>query len=260
VGVPEADVIATGGPSGEPGSAPAEVPVASSPIDSARCAGVPPLGPDGSPPPAPPHAPLGEDLEVPGDRPLYWLAGDAGDSRVLVYLHGMCGDVTAADFFREAVRAHGTLVALRGDKHCTSDRFKWRDEPSKMHQRIRKALDVVQARRGGELNLESVVLFGYSQGAERAEKLAERYPKLFPRVVLGGPPMRASPVRLRGVSAVAVLGGELETTENMRAGADALLAAGIRSRFFSIECAYHGWYGTNAEAQMSEVLAWIAAP
>jgi hypothetical protein len=61
------------------------------------------------------HLPLGQEVEVPGDRPLYLLPGNDGDARVIVYLHGMCGDVAAADYFREAVRAYGSLLALRGD-------------------------------------------------------------------------------------------------------------------------------------------------
>jgi predicted esterase len=225
-----------------------------------HCAGVPPLGPDGTPPPAPPHTRLGHDVDVPGDKPIYWLPGDSGDPRVIVYLHGLCGDVSAADFFREAVRKHGSLLGLRGDTACPGERFKWRDGPSEMHRRILRALQRAQELRGGGLDISRVLLFGYSQGADRAEKLAERYPQLFSRVVLGGPPMRASPTRLARASAVAILGGELETTENMQAGAQALAAAGIRSRFFMLDCAYHGWYGSSAEEQLSEVLQWISTP
>jgi predicted esterase len=229
-------------------------------LDTGHCAGVAPLGPDGTPPPAPPHAPLGEDWDVPGDRPVYVLPGEPGDPRVIVYLHGMCGDVTAADYFREAVRAHGTLVALRGDTPCAGDRFKWRDDPSRIQERLRAALALVEAKRGSALMRSSMLLFGYSQGAERAEKLAAHFPKLYPHVVLGGPPMRASANRLARAARVAILGGELETTENMRAGVEALTLAGVRARYFALDCAYHGYYGSNAETQLSEVLDWVSAP
>ena len=95
---------------------------------------------------------------------------------------------------------------------------------------------------------------------EGSTKLAQQYPKLFPRVVLGGPPMRASATRLAAAQRVAVLGGELETTETMRAGAEALQTAGIGCRYFTLECAYHGYYGTRPEQQLSEVLDWVASP
>ena len=227
-------------------------------IDGGRCGSVPPLGPEGEVPPAPPHLSLGVDVDIPGDRSAYVLPGDPGDARVIVYLHGMCGDVAAADYFREAVRQHGTLLALRGDTLCAGDRFKWRDDPPRVLERIRAALKRVNDQHGTSLSLKGALLFGYSQGADRAEKLAAEYPKLFPRVVLGGPPMRASPLKLGRAARVAILGGELETTDTMHEGADALTAAGISCRFFTLECAYHGYYGINAEAQLAEVLAWVS--
>jgi predicted esterase len=227
---------------------------------AARCANVPPLLPNGAVPPAPPHAPLGQDVSIRGDRPAYVLPGEAGDPRVIVYLPGMCGDATAADHFREAARAHGTLIAVRGDTPCDNGRFKWRDDPAKIQARIRVAFEHVNAERGGDLRLEQALLFGYSQGADRAEKVAALYPKQYPRVVLGGPPLKPSPTRLAHARRVVVLGGELETTANMRAGLDALQAAGIVSRFVTLECAYHGYFGTSAEAQLTDVLDWVSLP
>lgn len=225
-----------------------------------RCSSVPPLLQNGATPPAPPHEPWGEDVPVPGDRPAYVLPGEEGDPRVVIYLPGMCGDSTAADHFRKAARAHGTLIAIRGDAECPNGRFKWRDGPARIHERIRAAFEEVNATRGGVLRLQEAVLFGYSQGAERAERLAALYPSHYPRLVLGGPPQKASPSRLARAARVAFLGGELETTRNMRAGYDALRGAGITARFFTLDCAYHGWFGTNAEQQLAEVLDWVSAP
>jgi len=197
---------------------------------------------------------------VPDDRPVYVLPGNPGDPRVIVYLPGMCGDATAADYFRDAVRAHGTLIALRGDTPCENGRFKWRDDASKIQTRIRTAFKRVNAQRNGQLKFEQALLFGYSQGADRAEKVAQLYPQQYPRVVLGGPPMKASPVKLARAKRVAILGGELETTENMHIGVDALQNAGIACRFFTLECAYHGYFGTSSETQLAEVLDWVTAP
>jgi hypothetical protein len=224
-----------------------------------HCAGVPALTVEGNAPPAPPHLLLGQEIDVPGDRSLYLLPGEVGDTRLIVYLHGMCGDIAAADYFREAVRAHGSLLALRGDTPCAGDRFKWRDSPGKILQRIRTGLKRVNEVNGSALTLSGALLFGYSQGADRAEKLAAEFPTIFPRVVLGGPPLPPSPEKLGHLKRVAVLGGELETTERMREGFDALQAARIPSRFFTLECAYHGYYGTRAEAQLLEALDWVSA-
>ncbi|MES1184013.1 MAG: hypothetical protein ABUL60_09360 [Myxococcales bacterium] len=240
------------------GSPPPESPApVQEPTPPVHCADAPALLPDGSVPPVPPHAPLGHDVDIPGDRPAYVLPGNPGDSRVIVYLHGMCGDATAADFFRGAVRAHGTLIAVRGDTPCENGRFKWRDDASKIQMRIRAAFAQVNAE-SGQLTLEGALLFGYSQGAERAERVAARFPDHYPRVVLGGPPTKASPLKLSRARRVAILGGELETTENMRAGFDALVAAGIGARFFTLDCAYHGYFGSNAEGQLGEVLDWVS--
>jgi predicted esterase len=214
---------------------------------------------DGSVPPAPPHAPLGQDVDIPGDRAAYVLPGNPDDPRVIVYLHGMCGDITAADYFRESVRAHGTLIALRGDTPCENGRFKWRDDASKIQTRIHAAFKRVNELGTGQLTLDGALLFGYSQGAERAERVASRFPQQYPRLVLGGPPTKASPLKLARAQRVAILGGELETTENMRAGHDALVAAGIASRFFTLDCAYHGYFGANAESQLGQVLDWVSA-
>ena len=230
------------------------------PVTPEHCASAPKLLPDGAVPPAPPHPPLGQDIDIPDDRPAYILPGNAGDPRVIVYLHGMCGDITAPDYFREAVRAHGTLIAVRGDTRCANGRFKWRDDASKIQMRIRAAFERVNAALGGALDLDTALLFGYSQGAERAERVAALYPKRYPRLVLGGPPTKASPQRLARAQRVAILGGELETTETMRLGHDALITAGIPSRFFTLDCAYHGYFGEHAESQLTEVLDWVTAP
>jgi predicted esterase len=237
-----------------------EEPLPEAPAAVPRCASVPPLLPNGAAPPVPPHEPLGHEVPVPGDRDVYVLPGEADDPRVIVYLPGMCGDVTAADHFREAAKAHGTLISVRGDTECPNGRFKWRDDPAEIQSRIVTAFERVNAQRGGTLTLEKALLFGYSQGADRAERIAALYPKRYGRLVLGGPPQKASPVRLARAERVAFLGGELETTENMRAGYEALRTAGITTRFFTLECAYHGWFGTSAESQLAEALDWVTAP
>jgi pimeloyl-ACP methyl ester carboxylesterase len=257
---PAPSTLTTAGAGATADSTAASADAASAAAPEEHCASAPKLLADGSVPPAPPHAPLGEEVDVPGDRSVYVLPGNPGDARVIIYLHGMCGDSTAADFFREAARAHGTLIALRGDTPCENGRFKWRADPSTIQSRIRAAFKRVNELRNAELDLGQALLFGYSQGAERAERIAALYPKQYPRVVLGGPPTKASPQRLAHAKRVAIFGGELETTENMRAGFDALVGANIPARFFTLDCAYHGYFGSSAESQLAEVLDWVSVP
>ena len=88
-----------------------------------------------------------------------------------------------------------------------------------------------------------MTLFGYSQGAVRAEALARYYAKRYPRVILGGPPRRLKVEHFKHVQAIAVFGGELENTSDMLGGADDLIAAGFRARFFLLPSVDHGDFG-----------------
>lgn len=226
-------------------------------------------GGDGAPEPSaaahdaaatPPSEPAGVEVPVRGDSPLYVLEGAPDDPRAIVYLHGRCGQVHAVDAFRGAAAEHGTLIALRGDKPCPEQRRRWGSDLDELHKRIQQALRTVKKRRNGVLNTTEVTLFGYSQGAHRAQGLAKRYPRVYPRVVLGGPPTRPSPEHLSKARAIAVFGGDRETTETMQLGAADLVAAGKRAQFFLLPCAGHGEFGPEAERRMSEILSFVSDP
>ena len=101
-------------------------------------------GSDASAPPAPSlptHIPVTppsyEVLDAGSDRPIRVLPAAKPGRRVLVYLHGYCGDVNAVGAFVPAAAAHGTLIALLGDQPCKDKpgRFKW----STRHPRPRSA-------------------------------------------------------------------------------------------------------------------------
>jgi pimeloyl-ACP methyl ester carboxylesterase len=173
----------------------------------------------------------------------------------------MCGNPEAMDDWSPLASHYGTLVVLRADVPC-GDRpgSKWPQDVNVIQSRIDRAIEAVAERRGGVLDRDELVLIGYSQGAHRGERLAEAFPERYPYLILGGPPGTASPERLARARAVAILGGERENTEHMRAGVDALSGAGLRARFFLLPRVGHGAYGPEAPQVLGQVFAWLFAP
>jgi pimeloyl-ACP methyl ester carboxylesterase len=197
-------------------------------------------------------------VPVPGDKPLYVIHAAPEVTRPIVYLHGWCGRPEAPEAFKQAAARHGTLISLTAELECPNGRTRWhKQRTGAQHERIQRALSVVREARGGALDPEKLVLFGYSQGAARAYRLAMRFPSAYPRLVLGGPPERPAPGWFPGARAIAVLGGERETTEAMRDGTAALQEAGKLARYFLIPSARHGDFGPQAEPLMDEVFSWL---
>jgi pimeloyl-ACP methyl ester carboxylesterase len=205
-----------------------------------------------------------EVLDAGSDRPIRVLPAARPGRRVLVYLHGYCGDVNAVGAFVSAAAAHGTLIALLGDQPCKDKpgRFKWSSDTHALDQRITRAIRLVNGAHSWDLDASDVTLFGYSQGAVRAEALARYYAKRYPRVILGGPPRRLKVEHFKHVQAIAVFGGELENTSDMLGGADDLIAAGFRARFFLLPGVDHGDFGGELAGNLalSEILDFVSAP
>jgi predicted esterase len=210
-------------------------------------------------PSLPPGVQPGEPVlvPVPGDKPVLVVHAPAANRRAIVYLHGMCGNVRAVESWKSAAARHGTLIGLVGDRACAGGKFKWGKSVEPIQARIEAAFETVRVARGGLLDVGDQVLFGYSQGADRASLLARRYPAHYGRVVLGGPSRQPKLVHLGETRAVAVFGGEFETTYHMRSGAEVLSAAGKPARFFLLPSAKHGEYGPHGNRVIDEVLAWV---
>jgi predicted esterase len=244
----------------------------SSPIASVSAA-VSARAPAPTPPPdnpssaadAPPHLlvapPNYTIVEAGWDRPIRVLPSRTASPRALVYLHGYCGDVNAPGAFVPAAAEHGTLIALLGDQPCKDKpgRFKWSNDIVGLDERIKRALRLVNRALKLELDSKDITLFGYSQGAVRAESLARYYGKHYPRVILGGPPRRPKPEHFTGVRAIAVFGGEKEDTHDMRSGAEDMIAAGERAHFFLLPGVDHGDFGGEIAGNRSiaEVLNFV---
>jgi predicted esterase len=247
---------------------PAHAPVASvsGAVSAAPPAPTPPPDPSSSTRDAPPHllvTPPNYTLVDAGwDRPIRVLPAAMPGPRVLVYLHGYCGDVNAPGAFVPAAAAHGTLIALLGDQPCKDKpgRFKWSQDIHGLDERIKRAVRLVNRALKLELDPKDITLFGYSQGAARAESLARYYSKHYPRVILGGPPRRPKPEHFTGVHVIAVFGGEKEDTHDMLGGAQDMIAAGERARFFLLPGVDHGDFGGEIEGNRSlqEVLEFVS--
>jgi predicted esterase len=228
-----------------------------------------PEAPDaGSVPTLPTHIPVPapnyELLDAGSDRPIRVLPARNPGRRVLVYLHGYCGDVNAVGAFVPSAAEHGALIALLGDQPCKGKpgRFKWSSDTHALDQRIQRAIRLVNRTHQWNLDVHDVTLFGYSQGAVRAEALVRYYAKRYPRVILGGPPRRLQVEHFKHVQAIAVFGGELENTHDMVSGADDLNAAGFRARFFLLPGVDHGDFGGELAGNLalSEILEFVSAP
>ena len=219
--------------------------------------------------PAPTHPPVTPPpytvVDAGWDRPIRVLPAAEPSRRVLVYLHGYCGDVNAVGAFVPAAAAHGNLIALLGDQPCAKDkpgRFKWSTDAHALDQRIQRAIRLVNRAQKLDLDAHDITLFGYSQGAVRAESLARYYPKRYPRVILGGPPRRPKPEHFKLVQRIAVFGGELEDTTDMLGGADDMIAAGFQARFFLLPGVDHGDFGGELAGNraLAEILAFVSEP
>jgi len=194
---------------------------------------------------------------VPSDRPILVIHAPAANRRAIVYLPGLCGNVRAIEAWRDAAVRSGTVIGLQGDKPCGGGRYHWGKKLDVIEARIERALITAKAARGGALDIEHPVLFGYSQGAERAERLAQLHPERYRQVVLGGSPHEPTLRRLGDQHAIAVFGGELETFGHMQAGAEVLAAAGKPARFFLFPRAKHGDFGPDGNRVMGELFNWL---
>ena len=95
-----------------------------------------------------------------------------------------------------------------------------------------------------------------------ARKLQRQSAKRYPRLILGGPPRRLKVEHFKHVRTIAVFGGELEDTSAMVGGADDLIAAGFRARFFLLPGVDHGDFGGELAGNLalSEILEFVSAP
>lgn len=217
-----------------------------------------------------PPVPLPENLRpgeivrvpLPQYRAAFVAHGNPGTRRALIYLHGICGDIHKVSDWSVEASEYVTTIALYGNSPCpdTPNRFSWNQDITFIHELIQTALVRVAEQRDGQLDVAQVVLFGYSQGAHRAERLAERYPEHYPWLILGGPPTTPTIEHLHKIRRAVILVGSEERHELPSAAAAALSAQGVPTSFDVFPGAGHGSFGPRSPEVMSRALRWLLDP
>lgn len=227
----------------------------------------PPLAPVETPPPPPelPSLPPGivpgelTRVRVPNYRAAHVAHAEAHVTKALVYLHGVCGDVTKINDWVAAATTYATVIAVLGDKPCptSSARFSWSQDIGLIHLLIERALLATQETRNGLLDIEQVLVFGYSQGASRAERLAALHPQQYRWVILGGPPSAPKFERLSEVERLVLLAGSEEPLSYLRDQAEAFTGQGLATTYVEIPGVGHGAFGAGAPAVITGALQWL---
>ncbi len=197
-----------------------------------------------------------DTVAVPGDLPVFALHGEHVHRMNILFLQGKCGrSVTYANAMTPAAAAHGDLLALQADVQCADGTRRWSSDVVLMSNRIDRAL----AAEGRAEASRDMVLVGFSQGAERIEWFAARYPERVRGVVLMSGPVVPSLEKLGHVRAAVFTAGAKEWQGNMRAGAKAFAAAGIPTKFIEVPDVAHGALGPDAVRIMNEAFDFIEA-
>ncbi len=182
--------------------------------------------------------------------PVFVARGTRRATGFAIFLHGMCSRPTRSlAAFAEVLRERVTIVAPQGDVACDDGSFRWSDDPSLLSRRIDDALTAAGYRAG-----DSVVFIGYSQGAERIERLAAFAPAKYTRAILMSGPVVPAADRMRGVTHAAFVIGGNEGTPMMRAAYEEAQARGGAAFFGVLPDATHGSLGSRPHAVLNRAL------
>jgi pimeloyl-ACP methyl ester carboxylesterase len=207
-----------------------------------------------SAPPAPPHV---EELAMDGDLPAYLVRGTTSHALTMVFLAGLCA--RSNDYlvtYPYAAAQHGDTIGLLGDKACGDGTFRsWSMDLDALERRIDAAL-----RKAGLGDAKELCLIGYSQGADRAERLAARRPERYTKLVLISSPIVSSAQRLGRAKAVLIGIGEMESRASTLRSVRDLAKAHVTTSYFVLPKARHGEMGPDGENVMSTVLRWLENP
>jgi pimeloyl-ACP methyl ester carboxylesterase len=171
----------------------------------------------------------------------------------MVFLSGSCTTpLTYLERFALAAARHGGILALQGDKPCRDGSRRWSPDTLATSARIDAAL-----RAAGIEDLEDITLIGYSQGAERAEWLAHRFPAKYTRFVLMAGPILPSRARFAEARGIVTLAGYGDVRENMADGAKRLRRASIPAIYMELPGVQHGELSPAANDVVARAFDWL---
>lgn len=209
--------------------------------------------------PANPPPPFGvQDVHVEGDLTAFRIhgTGERGPKRQMLFISGMCvHPVGYVQGFYFAAAARGDLVTVQGDISCGGDGMarRWSSDLELMNRRIEAAF-----RGSGLGEPRDVIVIGYSQGAERAERLVARWPERYSSAILLASPIVPSPQSLAKARAVVLMAGTLDVSRAYMASAvGPLRRAKIPATFIELPGARHGQMGPTPEKTMAEALDFV---
>lgn len=190
---------------------------------------------------------------MPNDRGAFVVKGARAHRRTMLFLGGMCSHPAGyAMSFQHTAASRGDLVGVQGDVSCGGDGNlrSWSSDLEKMDRRIDAAFEAAGLGKPSDL-----LVIGYSQGAERAEKLVARWPEKYSRAILIASPTTPSPALLRKAKGVVLMAGTFDISRaRMKGAVGPLRKVGLTAEFFELPNAHHGAMGDTPEASMAAAL------
>lgn len=209
------------------------------------------------PPPSPPE-PVGiAEVPVPGDLKAFKLTGVKEHRLTMAFIPGMCvHPVGYVQAFQHTAATRGDLVTVQGDTACLGEgdsQRRWTSDLVAMDARIMKAFEAA-----GLGAPKEIALIGYSQGAERIERLVAKWPEKYTRAVLIASPIAPSAATYKNAKAVVMMAGTNDASKStMAASAARFERAGVRSTYIELTDARHGGMGVDPEKTMAQALDFL---
>lgn len=195
-------------------------------------------------------------VPVPDDLPAFVVRGARAHRTPMLFVPGMCVHPQGyVQSFQHTAASRGDLVAVQGDVPC-GDSFggrRWSSDLVAMDRRIDAAFLAA-----GLGEPRGVIVIGYSQGAERAEKLVARFPEKYSAAILISSPVIPSRALLAKADAVVLMAGQHDLAQGTHPGAASMLKRGaIPATFLTLPGARHGQMGDSPEQSMRQALDFV---
>lgn len=207
-------------------------------------------------PSAPARIPYVEQAPVENDSPVSFVRPKTGDGARIVFLPGLCSNAGAYLWaFNKSAQAYGGAIAIDGDKPCGAANsgfhsFTW--DAKKQKSRIDKALAALQ----DSAPPDGFTLVGYSAGASIAELVHEKWPALFPRLILIAPPEDLWIEKLIDAQSVVSMSCSYDVPGRMKSGAKLLGARGVRATYMEMPKCTHGNIA-DGDRIFGEAFSWL---